>query len=62
MSKNTLLKALRTMGWSADKVTIHGFRATARTLLHERLGFSPDAIEALLGHRVPDRVKVMLDG
>jgi len=32
------------------------FRATARTLLHERLGFSPDAIEAQLGHRVPDRL------
>ena len=62
MSENTLLKALRTMGWSADKVTIHGFRATARTLLHERLGFSPDAIEAQLGHRVLDWVKVMLDG
>ncbi|WP_294346803.1 integrase arm-type DNA-binding domain-containing protein [Prosthecochloris sp.] len=56
MSDNTLLKALRTLGWSADKVTIHGFRATARTFLHERLGFSPDAIEAQLGHRVPDRL------
>ncbi len=56
MSDNTLLKALRMLGWSADKVTIHGFRATARTFLHERLGFSPDAIEAQLGHRVPDRL------
>ncbi len=59
MSENSLLKALRTTGWSADKVTIHGFRATARTLLHERLGFSPDAIEAQLGHRVPDRITWM---
>ena len=30
--------------------------AKARTFLHERLGFSPDAIEAQLGHRVPDRL------
>jgi hypothetical protein len=25
-------------------------------MLHETLGFSPDAIEAQLGHRVPDRL------
>lgn len=34
----------------------HGFRAMARTLLHETLGFSPDAIEAQLSHAVPDRL------
>ncbi len=28
----------------------------ARTMLHETLGFSPDAIEAQLGRRVPDRL------
>ena len=28
----------------------------ARTLLHERLHFSPDAIDAQLAHRVPDRL------
>lgn len=56
MSENTLLKALRTMGWDDKTVTTHGFRATARTLLHERLGYNPDAIEAQLGHRVPDRL------
>lgn len=38
------------------KITPHGFRAMARTLLHERLHFSPDAIEAQLAHRVPDRL------
>lgn len=38
------------------KLTPHGFRAMARTLLHERLHFSPDAIEAQLAHRVPDRL------
>ena len=56
MSENTVNMALRTMGWGPDKVVGHGFRATSRTMLHERLGFSPDAIEAQLAHRVPDRL------
>ena len=56
MSENTVNQALRTMGWDSATVTAHGFRATARTMLHETLGFSPDAIEAQLGHRVPDRL------
>lgn len=56
MSENTVNMALRTMGWGPEKVTGHGFRATARTMLHETLGFSPDAIEAQLAHAVPDRL------
>lgn len=56
MSGNTVNSALRTMGWSGETVTAHGFRATARTLLHEKLGFNPDAIEAQLAHDVPDRL------
>jgi len=56
MSENTVNQALRTMGYDRETVTGHGFRATARTMLHETLGFSPDAIEAQLGHRVPDRL------
>lgn len=39
-----------------ETLSPHGFRAMARTLLHERLHFSPDAIEAQLAHRVPDRL------
>jgi integrase len=54
MSENTINAALRAMGFSADEVTGHGFRATARTMLHERLGFSPDVIEAQLAHSVRD--------
>jgi len=46
---------LRKLGYQG-KITPHGFRAMARTLLHERLHFSPDAIEAQLAHRVPDRL------
>lgn len=37
-------------------ITLHGFRATARTMLHEVLHYPPDAIEAQLGHTVPDRL------
>ena len=54
MSENTINAALRAMGLSAEEVTGHGFRATARTMLHERLGFSPDVIEAQLAHSVRD--------
>jgi integrase len=54
MSDNTINAALRAMGYAADEVTAHGFRATARTILHERLGFSPDVIEAQLAHSVRD--------
>ncbi len=56
ISENTVNQALRTLGYDRETVTGHGFRATARTMLHETLGFSPDAIEAQLGHRVPDRL------
>jgi integrase len=56
MSGNTVNHALRTLGWGPETVTGHGFRATARTMLHETLRFSPDAIEAQLGHAVPDRL------
>lgn len=42
------------MGFPADEVTGHGFRATARTMLHERLGFDPNVIEAQLAHSVRD--------
>lgn len=56
MSENTINQALRTLGYDQETITGHGFRATARTMLHERLGFSPDAIEAQLGHTVPDRL------
>ena len=34
--------------------TVHGFRATARTMLAERLEFDPLLIEAQLAHAVKD--------
>jgi integrase len=56
MSENTINAALRAMGFSADEVTGHGFRATARTMLQERLGFDPDVIDAQLAHSVRDNL------
>lgn len=55
MSANTINAALQRMGYSTqDDMTAHGFRATARTILHERLGIEPAVIEAQLAHSVKD--------
>lgn len=54
MSENTVNAALRALGFSSDEVTGHGFRATARTLLEEKLGFAPAVIDAQLAHSVRD--------
>jgi len=54
MSENTINAALRAMGFPADEVTGHGFRATARTMLAERLGIAEAVIEAQLAHTVSD--------
>ena len=55
ISDNTLNAALRTLGYDTrEDVTGHGFRATARTLLAEELGFDPPVIEHQLAHAVPD--------
>jgi integrase len=56
MSDNSINAALRRMGFEKSEVTAHGFRTTARTMLHEILLFSPDAIEVQLAHAVPDSV------
>lgn len=54
MSENTVNGALRRMGFTKDEMTAHGFRAVARTLLDEELGFRPDFIEHQLAHAVKD--------
>ncbi len=50
----TLTAALRTMGIPEAEMTIHGFRATARTLLDEELGERYEYIEHQLAHAVRD--------
>jgi len=55
ISNATMNQALRRAGISTRyEQTGHGFRATARTILHEGLGFAPEVIEHQLAHRVPD--------
>ncbi len=55
MSENTVNAALRRMGYDTQKeMTGHGFRAMARTILDEKLGFEPAIIEAQLAHAVKD--------
>ena len=54
MSENALNAALRRMGYDKTTMTAHGFRAIARTLLDEELGFRPDYIEHQLAHAVKD--------
>jgi len=54
MSQVATLSAMRRMELPADLVTNHGWRATARTLLDEVLGFRPDVVEHQLAHAVKD--------
>ena len=54
LSENGIRTALRTLGYSNDEMTPHGFRAMARTLLDEELGFRTEFIEQQLAHTVKD--------
>jgi integrase len=54
MSENTLNGALKRLGYGKDIMTAHGFRAMARTILDEALGFRVDFIEHQLAHAVKD--------
>ena len=55
MSDAAINAALRRMGYDTqNEITGHGFRAMARTILHERLKFDPAIIEHQLAHRVAD--------
>lgn len=57
MSEVAMNAALQRLGFDTKtEMTTHGFRAMARTLLHEQLGFPPEVIEHQLAHRVPDRL------
>jgi integrase len=54
MSENTVRSALRRLGYGNEDMTAHGFRATARTMIAERLGIGAEVIEAQLAHAVAD--------
>jgi integrase len=55
MSENTLLYAMYRMGYHS-KATVHGFRATASTILNE-MGFKADVIERQLAHAERNKVR-----
>ena len=57
MCENTINLALRRMGFDADTMTAHGFRAMASTLLNESGKWNPDAIERQLDHAESDQVR-----
>ncbi len=54
ISDNTLRAALITLGYGPDVQSVHGFRATARTMLAEIHDVDPLVIEAQLAHAVKD--------
>lgn len=54
ISENSVRTALISMGYTSEVQTWHGFRATARTMLAERLDCDPLVIEAQLAHAVKD--------
>ena len=54
LSENGVLTAIRTMGFSKEKMSGHGFRAAARTMLDEVLKQRVDLIEHQLAHTVRD--------
>lgn len=55
MSESAVNAALKRMGYDTKtEITGHGFRAMARTILHERLNIDPHVIEHQLAHKVPD--------
>lgn len=60
ITSNTLLYALYTIGYK-DKATIHGFRATASTILNESGLFERDAIERQLAHMERNRIRAAYD-
>jgi integrase len=55
MSENTMLYALYRLGYHG-RATVHGFRASASTMLNE-LGFDPDVVERQLAHQERNKVR-----
>ncbi len=54
MSENAILAALRSLDIPKEEMSGHGFRAMARTILEEVLGFRAEVIEQQLAHAVRD--------
>jgi integrase len=63
MSDNTLISAIRRMGYTKDEFVPHGFRAMFSTIAYEKANnedghnYTGEVIEALLAHKEPNKVK-----
>ena len=63
MSDNTLISAIRRMGFTKDEFVPHGFRAMFSTLSYEKANnedghnYTGEVIEALLAHKEQNQVK-----
>lgn len=63
LSDNTLISALRRMGYSKDEFVPHGFRAMFSTIANEKANeedghsYTSEVVEALLAHKEPNKVK-----
>jgi integrase len=63
MSDNTLISALRRLGYTKDEIVPHGFRAMFSTLAYEKANdenghnYTGEVIEALLAHKEPNKIK-----
>jgi len=56
MSENTVNQALRRLGYTNNKMTGHGFRSMASTMLNEQ-GWNRDAIERQLAHAKRNKIR-----
>ena len=63
LSDNTMISALRRMGYTKDEFVPHGFRAMFSTIAYEKAneknghGYTGEVIEALLAHKEQNKVK-----
>jgi integrase len=57
ISNNTVGKALTLLGYARGKMSAHGFRSMASTMLNEQQKWHPDAIERQLAHGPRDKVR-----
>ena len=60
MSNNTVLAALRRMGYQG-KMTGHGFRSLAMTTIKEKLGYAHDVVDRQLAHGRRNKVAAAYD-
>lgn len=58
MSENAVNVAIRRIGYEKKRMTAHGFRSMASTLLNES-GYRMDVIEAQLAHSSADKIRAI---